>query len=150
MGLQQIEALCVTGFAGKARVHRERLFHALEGVVQGLLAAHIRCDVFVDGSFFTEKPEPDDVDVIVAIESSEFEALSEAQHQVVEALNLEDNGLVDSLAVTTFPRDHPYRGYGVDGENMIEGYGLEHGEVYLKGYAVLRLWETDVGNRICR
>jgi hypothetical protein len=150
MSLQEIEALCVQPFGGTSRARREKLFYALEDVVQVLLASHIRCDVFVDGSFFTEKPEPADVDVIVAMDFSAFDALDEAQHQVIEALNTTQNSLVDSLAVTTFPHDHPYRGYGLDGESMIDGYGLEHSEVYLKGYAVLKVWETDVGNRICR
>jgi len=150
MSLQEIEALCVVPFSGASRAHRERLFYALEEVVQALLRANIRCDVFVDGSFLTEKPEPDDVDIIVATDSGVFDALDEAQHQVLEALNTEPNALVDSLAITTYPRDHRYRGYGLDGESMIESYGIEHAQVYLKGYAVLRLWETDVGNRICR
>jgi hypothetical protein len=150
MTLQQIEALCVAQFSGTSRAHRERLFYALEEVVQRLLRANIRCDVFVDGSFLTEKPEPEDVDIIVATESCVFDALDEAQHQVVEALNTEPNALVDSISITTYPREHPHRGYGLDGESWIEGYGIEHAQVYLKGYAVLRLWETDVGNRICR
>ncbi|MBB5047118.1 hypothetical protein HNR60_001870 [Rhodopseudomonas rhenobacensis] len=150
MSLQAVKALCVAPFPGPARLCREKLFYALEGVIQDLLRAHIRCDVFADGSFFTEKPEPDDIDIIVSLNVDVFDALDDAQHQVVEALNTSQIPLVDSIAVTTYPREHPYRGFGLDLESLIEGYGLEHAQVYLKGYAVLRLWETDVGNRICR
>jgi len=149
MGLAHIEALCVTPYTGPARLRRERLFYALEGVVQDLLNAHIRCDVFADGSFFTEKPEPDDIDIIVSIEIDVFEGLDEPQLLLIETLNTGQIALVDSIAVTTYPREHPYRGFGLDLESLIEGYGLEHAQVYLKGYAVLKLWETDVGNRIC-
>ena len=149
MGLGDIEALCVSPFTGPARARREKLFYALEAVVQDLLTAHIRCDVFADGSFFTEKPEPDDIDIIVSIDVSEFDALDEAQLQIIEALNTGEIAFVDSIAVTSYPRDHPYRGFGLDCEGLVEGYGLEHAQVYLKGYAVLKLWETDVGNRIC-
>lgn len=149
MTLADIEALCVAPFDGAARSCRERLFYGLEQVIQALLNAKIPCDIFSDGSFFTEKPEPGDVDVIISIESSVFDALNEDQLQVVEAMNNGYVAEVDSIAITSYPHGHPHRGFALDCENLIEGYGLEHAQVWLKGFAVIRLWETDVGNRIC-
>ncbi|RYH61662.1 MAG: hypothetical protein EON54_09895 [Alcaligenaceae bacterium] len=150
MTLAEIEGLCVTAFTGAARACREKLFYALEGVVQNLLTAKVPCQIYADGSFFTEKPEPQDVDIIVAVDTSVMDKLTEDQFLAVEALNGEPAVGVDSLAITSYPRDHEHRGYGLDCDTLVEGYGVEHSGAWLKGFAVVRLWETDVGNRICR
>jgi hypothetical protein len=89
------------------------------------------------------------VDVIVSTELCVFEALGEAQKQLLEAANGDLVTGVDSAALTTYPREHQFYGSALDLGNAGEAYGLEHGQVWLKGYAVIRLWETDVGNRIC-
>jgi hypothetical protein len=150
LSLVDVEALCVHQFTGETRGRRETLFHGLEELIQRLLVANIRCDVFIDGSFLTEKPEPDDVDVIVSTEIYAFERLSENQMQALEAINQYDSGTIDSSSWTTYPRGHDYFGAALDLGNAGEQYGIEHGRVWLKGYVVIRLWETDVGNRICR
>lgn len=151
LSLVEVEALCVHPFTGGARSRRETLFYALEELIQRLLVAKIRCDAFIDGSILTEKPEPDDVDVIISTEPCVFEVLSEEQTQVLEAINKSDFiAGVDSFALTTYPRGHEHFGGALDLGNAGEAYGLEHGQVWLKGYVVIRLWETDVGNRICR
>jgi hypothetical protein len=149
--LAEVEALCVGRFAGASQARRETLFHALEGLTQRLLVAKIPCNMFVDGSFLTEKPEPDDVDVIVVTELCVYETLFEDQKQLLDDLNRSSfiEG-VDSFAVTAYPREHRYFGWALDAANAGEAYGIEHGQEWLKGYVVIRLWETDVGNRICR
>ena len=149
--IPQIEAWCVYPFEGQDRVRREILFYALEDFIQRILISKIRCDAFIDGSFMTKKPQPDDVDVVVSTELCVFEKLSEDQMQLLEEIN--KPGFVtgvDSIALTTYPRGHSHFGAALDLGNAGELYGLEHGKVWLKGYAVIRLWETDVGNRICR
>ena len=145
LSLQEIETLCVHPFDGAARSCREKL-------LQKLLVARIRCDAFIDGSFLTEKPTPDDVDVFVATEFGVFDSLSEEQHQLLDSINIEPRlvPLVDGWAVTTYPRDHERFGTVCDGGNPGEGFGIEHGQNWLKGYIVVRLWETDVRNRLCR
>lgn len=150
LGLSDIERLCVHQFEGNARSHREKLFYALEDFIQLLLVQKIRCDIFIDGSFLTAKKDPDDVDVIVSIEHEVFESLSEQQMQCIEKINYQPVPSVDSFAGTTYPREHERHGTAADLGNAGEVYGLEHGQVWLKGYAVVRLWETDVRNRICR
>jgi hypothetical protein len=152
LSLADIESLCVHPFTGSARSCRERLFYALEGFIQSLLQAVIRCDAFIDGSFLTKKPEPDDVDVIVLVEHGIHITLSEDQKQVLDAINNEPHFAVgvDGFALTAYPRDHEYFGTALDGGNPGEIYGLEHSREWLKGYVVIRLWETDVRNRICR
>lgn len=148
--LQKIEALCVTPFTGNARKCREKLFAALDDFVQQLLLQKVRCRVFTDGSFFTQKPDPDDVDVIVSIEECVMNTLNETQQNLIDAINTTTFIVgVDSLAVVCYPRDHPYFGSAVDVGNAGDAYGLEHSRLWLKGYGVLRFGETDVGLRIC-
>jgi hypothetical protein len=78
-------------------------------------------------------------------------ALSDDQKQVLDAVNESHSGAgVDALAMTAYPRDHEYFGTALDGGNPGEIYGLEHSGEWLKGYVAIRLWETDVRNRLCR
>lgn len=153
LSLPEIEALCVHRFDGAARACREKIYYDLEDFIQKLLVARIRCDAFVDGSFLTEKPNPDDVDVWIATELGVFDTLSDDQYDLLRAINVDEPRLVplvDSWSVTTYPRDHPFFGNVADGGNPGEGFGVEHGRFWLKGYVVIRLWETDVRNRLCR
>jgi hypothetical protein len=149
LSLPEIEALCVTPFAGAAADRRRSLFAAFEQFVGRLRNARIRCDLFIDGSFFTEKPDPGDVDVIVITDISVYEALSNPQRDVLDAVNGQFVSGVDSFAVASYPREHPYFGTALDCGNAGDAYGLEHSQIWLKGYACIRLCETDVGNRIC-
>jgi hypothetical protein len=152
MSLPQIEALCVAAFTQKeARARRNRLFLDLEEIIQFLLVKKIRCDVFANGSFFTSKPVPDDVDVIVTVESDIYDGLSPDQMDALDTINTGAiAGNVDATAWVSYPREHKDHGSALDGSTMIEAYGVEHSGEWLKGFAVLRLWEADVGNRLCR
>ncbi len=148
--LSEIEVLCVHSFHGAARTCRERLYYALEEFVQRVLAGRFCCTVFVDGSFLTRKPEPDDVDVLVSTELCVLEALNDSQLAILHEINEQFVQRVDSLAMTTYPRGHALFGSALDIGNSGQIYGVEHSQSWLKGYAALRLWETDVGHRICR
>lgn len=149
--LSDIECLCVSSFEGAARDHREQRFLGLEQLVQSLLGVKLPCQLIIDGSFFTQKPLPDDLDVVVSIDYDVSMALSEEQRQVIDLVN-EENGFQhpDSTAFFNYPMDHECFGCAFDASLATEGYGIEHSKAWLKGYAVLRLMETDVGLRICR
>jgi hypothetical protein len=151
MTLSDVEALCVHRFSGLARSKRARLFYGLEELVQNLLQVGLRCSLFVDGSFLTEKDLPDDLDVLVNIDLDVMTNLSIEQRILVDAINqLQYIDNVDSWAATSYPRDHRYFGTALDIGNAGDAYGLEHSKFWLKGIAVLTLGETDVGLRICR
>jgi hypothetical protein len=151
MTLDQIESLCVHPFQGAARSTRERLFYGLEELAQDLLRVGLRCKAFVDGSFLTEKPEPGDVDVLVSIDDDVMQNLTVEQRVLIDAINqLEYIKNIDSWAAASYPRGHQYFGTALDIGDAGDAYGLEHAKVWLKGIAVLRFGETDVGLRICR
>lgn len=148
--LAEVEAMCVLPFEGQDRAHREQRFVGLEQLVQSLLAVRLPCRLIVDGSFFTKKPMPDDIDVVVSIDYDVSMQLSEEQRQVLDRIN-EENFFqhVDGTAFFNYPIDHECFGCAFDANLATEGYGIEHSKAWLKGYAVLRLLETDVGLRIC-
>lgn len=149
--LAEVEALCVTTFEGAARDHREQRYLGLEQLVQSLLAVKLPCSLIVDGSFFTKKPQPDDLDVVVSVDYDVSLTLTEEQRQVLDQVN-EENSFqhLDSTAFFNYPIGHECFGCAFDANLATEGYGIEHSKAWLKGYAVLRLMETDVGLRICR
>ena len=141
----------VTAFDGESRAHRDKLFRGLEEAVQDLLRVRLPCQICVDGSFVTEKPEPEDIDIVVAMDADVGETVTEHQRQVLDLLN-GSNGYygLDSFAYFNYSRDHPLFGCGVDAYTASADYGLEHAGYHLKGFVVLRLQETNVGFRIHR
>lgn len=77
-----IERICVEPFHEPAsRGKRQDLLQALGLFQLRLIGNGIQCDVIADGSFFTKKPMPDDVDVIVLIERPINDALTPKQHR---------------------------------------------------------------------
>lgn len=151
MTLAQIERLCTHTSDENPSDTRMALFVALEALVQALLVAKIRCDVYVNGSFLTSKPAPEDVDVIVTVDHAIYETLSEEQLALVDGITTGRFGAnVDATAWVEYPREHEHHGTALDGSLAFEGFGVEHSEQWLKGFAVMRLWEADVRNRFCR
>lgn len=111
----------------------------------------ISCDLLINGSFLTNKLDPSDVDVAANLDPDVAEGLSTSQQALIDAVNHEIfiDG-VDGFAETVFPIGHA--SFRLDGNEKLwsEQYGMEHNGEYLKGIAVLRLGETDVGLRIRR
>lgn len=149
MPLRQIEQLCVFRFPES--VTRRDLFRKLDRFVAAFEAALIPCDMLINGSFMTEKIEPSDVDVAVLLDPDVANNLDERQDLLVNSVN-DDTFIegVDGFVETLFPIGHT--SYRADENEMLwsEQYGREHNGEYLKGIAVLRVGETDVGLRIRR
>lgn len=102
MTLAEIEAICVHRFNGAARSKREKLFYGLEELVQNLLQVGLKCSAFVDGSFLTEKQDPDDVDVLINIDLDVMQNLTVEQRILVDAINqLQYIINIDSWAATS-------------------------------------------------
>jgi hypothetical protein len=67
MTLADLRALCVGAFP--LSVRRDPIMRSLEAMCVALSASLTKAEVWVDGSFLTQKIEPDDVDVIVVLPS---------------------------------------------------------------------------------
>jgi hypothetical protein len=109
MSLIELRRYGVDRFEGKAFAHRERIFLSFEGLIQELLVAKIPCQVRVDGSFLTEKPDPDDIDAVVALDFDVSEMLSDDQRIIIDRINLPDGYLsIDIGALVNYPRNHEH------------------------------------------
>jgi hypothetical protein len=148
MTLERVKDICLDRFA--SNIQRRNLYHALEQFIQAYLVAGLPCNIWIDGSFLTEKPDPSDVDVTVLIDADV--TLNNDQNNLIDRTN--DNGFgpnVDAFAYQWLPKSH--QDYFDEGLNPAitwhELYGVEHSRRWLKGIAVLKVRETHVGLRIC-
>jgi hypothetical protein len=67
----EINDLCVNYFSNNSK--RKYLFdNLMNNLVNPLVNLEIDCDLWIDGSFLTEKPEPNDIDIAIALKTSSF------------------------------------------------------------------------------
>lgn len=147
MTANALAGLCVGGFETSAS--RPRLMSALTGLLAhlGILAGV--CDLWVDGSFVTAKPEPGDVDVTVIIEGEVFDALEpDAQQGLAEMAAGAFFPDLHVFIVVTRPRGHPDYSLSNAGVDYWAGWWAVTRGAWLKGMPVIRLGETDVGLRL--
>lgn len=147
--LWDLKRICVDPFERSAS--RAKLFWKLEEFVQRFLLAGIPCEMVINGSFLTEKVDPSDIDVAVNLDLDVADNLNDEQFALTNEVNSENfiDG-IDSFVETVFPLGHPLHGAEGYDRPWSEEWGREHNGEYLKGVAVLRLGETDVGLRIRR
>ncbi|MBO3759467.1 hypothetical protein [Ciceribacter sp. L1K22] len=149
LSLPEVKSLVVDRFSAGYQSARLKLYQQLEEFIQLLLTNNILGDLAIDGSFLTEKPNPNDVDVLLTYDFDISTSLSQIQNDLIDQINtsyLFEN--VDSLAIVRYPRDHPLFGSAIDVATMSNHYGIENSEAWTKGYVVFRLWETKIGCRI--
>ncbi len=148
MSLARLRELTVTPFPETSSRHA--IFAEFEGLVARLTSGGLRCEILCNGSFVTEASDPRDIDVVVRIDHDFAEGMTEDQVAFVDALNddLEEH-VLDTFAEVAYPVGHPAFG-AEEGISWEAHYGLEHGQKWLKGLAVLKLGETDVGLRLRR
>lgn len=88
----------------------------LECLIGGLRTIGIRGSVWIDGSFLTEKIDPNDVDVLLVVEDRTLTAFNARQRADVDWLK--DNGEIktdydcDSHILVRWPVGHPSYGHG--------------------------------------
>jgi hypothetical protein len=156
LAVPEICALGMSPFPGGER--RAQLCLALEKFVSAFIQANLPCEMLIDGSFLTENPSPDDVDVAVELDLEISHSLTPSQDRLVYAVN-EENYIdgIDGFVYVRYPLGHEF--YGCDrvlggfldpGVSWAELYQMQHSGSWLKGVAVHRVLETDVGLRICR
>jgi hypothetical protein len=76
---------CVDGFPDSQR--RGMIMDGLERMIAKLLSVGLdECELWVNGSFLTKKPEPDDVDFVIFAPSKFWDSGTEAQAQTLEWL----------------------------------------------------------------
>ncbi len=82
--------------------------NGLEAVVDRLIKAGIQGEIWVNGSFVTEKLDPSDVDILLEIKGEFFDNTSREQKEVIEWVhsNLKATHLCDSRIWVAYDRSH--------------------------------------------
>lgn len=136
--LEGLRALCVVQGGS---IDRFTIFIALNALIKSLQRLLIPCEIWVDGSFVTEKYSPADVDISIMIESEAFDRLSlEAKEFVSEIAHADAKfqGYVDAYVCIVFPKGSVERGLDSP-EDYARLWGVEHSERHLKGFIVLEM-----------
>jgi len=113
----------------------------LERVVQRLIDGHIQGELWVNGSFVTQKMNPEDVDLVLRVLAEVYDQGTVEQKQAIDWLetNLKGSHLCHSFVFMEWPEGHPNYSFG---EHMysywMKQFGFSRGEE-VKGIAVVTL-----------
>jgi hypothetical protein len=147
MTMARLRVLTVAGFPSSVR--RPTLFSELERLANDLSIANVVCELWIDGSFLTEKPEPDDIDLSFVAWVHHLETLSpQLQNALLADLNGGKNysPALDTYFCARFLREDPRR--VADSSTYWGAHWSKGWDDHIKGYAVIKLGETDVGLRL--
>lgn len=139
MTLMDVHGLCVAPF--KLSTTRATIMLGLEAVVDRLRRDGVEGELWVDGSFLTEKIEPEDVDVVMVVSSDHLSTATAQQLYAVDWLksDLKPSHRCDSYVLVAYPLGHSLAGYG---EWMraywIKQFGFSRGDEF-KGMPVVKV-----------
>jgi Family of unknown function (DUF6932) len=106
MTLPELRKLCVQGFALSTR--RDPLMRSVEALCMAVSTALIPSEVWVDGSFVTQKMDPGDVDLVVVVQSSILSG-TEQQRHICARIAKQDFKVplpCDSYILVEYPEEH--------------------------------------------
>jgi hypothetical protein len=105
--------LCVAPFS--LSTTRRKIMQGLSIVLRRLLAARMIGELWINGSFLTEKINPEDSDVVLALDHRIVDfGGTPLQVKTVEWINsnLRAKHLCDSYVFFDYPKGHPYEEVG--------------------------------------
>lgn len=139
--LDDLRGLCVNGFPGS--ITRAAIMDGFESVLGEINATGIKVDVWVNGSFLTQKFNPEDVDFAVRCEEAVWRAADIRQKSILRCVNetdLKPQYKCDAYAFTEYA-PNPGSGHGQwewDRAYWLKQFGFSRKEER-KGLAVLKL-----------
>lgn len=147
VSLTELEELCVTRFPLSRT--RSKIFEGFRHVIDRIAACGMSYDLWLNGSFLTEKIDPADVDLVAWIPSHFYDdGTAQQRGAIIDWLTSPDNEPrtqhhCDTHAEPIYPADSPFH-YMVAGAiehwQSIYGKAVESGES--KGIAIVSLKET--------
>ena len=141
--LDELELLCVDGF-DLSRT-RQGIMEGLRRMAARLESGGVRGDLWVDGSFLTEKIDPEDVDIALRVSEAQVSNPGPGQGALINWLGSRDPAIVaqtkgdyscDSFVFYELPVGHPHHpGFDIR-EYWINEFGKSRRNE-LKGIVVL-------------
>jgi uncharacterized protein DUF6932 len=138
--MAELRAMCVDAFPLSKK--RPSIMAGLERFVDVLRGDGIVGDLWVDGSFTTEKIDPCDVDVVLRVDSLVYDNATVKQRQTIDMIAVEDlkkDFSCDAYVFFEYPKGDPLFNLGDwDRAYWIRQYGFNRG-AERKGIVVLEL-----------
>jgi len=135
MTLGNLDDLCVQPFP--LSKNRSHLLSKIQELIAEISNARITSEVWVNGSFLTEKINPSDSDLVVRVDGLIHNNLSIDQEAVLNRILKQEFDSCDSYLFYKYPKEH-YSFW--EGEYMyaewLKQFGFSRGEE-LKGVAVI-------------
>jgi hypothetical protein len=137
MSLPELRALCVTNFA--LSTSREQLMRSVEALCTAVSTALISSEIWVDGSFLTQKMDPADVDLVVVVQSTSWPGTGQQRH-ILNRVARKNFGSppCDSYVLVEYPAGSPH--FSVS--EIMRAYWIKqfcfNRNEEMKGLAVLR------------
>lgn len=107
MTLQGVRDLCVETFP--LSTSRQGIMDGLTTIIDRLNFEQIVAEVWLDGSFLTQKIDPVDVDFIVRVEAEFYDKSKGSQREVLDWIDnefLKDSHKCDCYLLTEWPANH--------------------------------------------
>jgi hypothetical protein len=139
LGVRALRTLCVASFPLSST--RAPIMAGLEEVRRHLISVDLRGQLWIDGSFMTQKIDPDDVDVVLHINADEYNNGNTETRAAIEWVNsnLEASHRVHSFVLFRYPKNNPMHASSVwDNAYWIKQFGFSRADSH-KGMAILRL-----------
>lgn len=108
MRLADLRRLCVERFP--MSITRQLIYAGLEAVVIRLNQSALPMEIWVDGSFVTEKLNPQDVDFVARVHGRDFDGAALSQKSVLRWINqtdLKSTNSCDCYAFVEYHQGHP-------------------------------------------
>jgi hypothetical protein len=139
MTVADVQGLCVTAFPLSQT--RQVIFAGLQSVITELTISGVRGEMWVDGSFLTQKIDPEDVDLVAKVPSTFYDTCTAQQRAKIDWINgnLKVSHFCDSYLWVEFPVGHQhYWNSEWQKAYWIKQFGFTRGQ-NLKGIAVVTL-----------
>jgi hypothetical protein len=151
MSMKDLRTRCVELFPQSST--RQLLFLTLERLVAALGAKGLACEIWVDGSFVTEKPNPADIDLTVVFHGAELDRLArDDRDAAIDLLAMERDGRfrpdLHLFMAALRPAGHPDHAALTGMLDYWAQWWSVTRENWVKGFAVVKLGESDVAVRI--
>lgn len=149
MSLAELQAITVAAFPSS--IARPVLFGNFTTLLNEIEAVSLPCGVWVDGSFVTEKVDPEDIDVFVCMSAALASVTSPAQAALIARVNDDDGFIerVDSFAFFELELGSPDEGTEYDDRSgWAHHCGTERNSGWCKGIALIESGGSGVGFHI--
>jgi hypothetical protein len=110
--------------------HRRKLIERFKVYLNEFMAIGINAEVWVDGSFTTTKPDPDDIDIVFLFRKTDIDYLSGKKALLFESLFMDRDTIKTRYGIDVYFID---KDNASEIEQWIETYGFDTRKLNSKG-----------------